>query len=336
MYTLKTVKGYKSKLSLRDTERAIKLVKDEFEKNLARALNLERISAPLFVKSRSGINDDLNGVDRAVSFDIKEIENSSAEIIHSLAKWKRVALKNYGFNVGEGLYTDMNAIRRDDALDNIHSIYVDQWDWEVIITKEQRKTAFLKKVVNKIAGAIIKTQNKLIKRFPALTTSLTKKVFFITSQQLENMYPKLTSKEREHKITEIHKTVFIAKIGYALKSGNRHDGRAPDYDDWDLNGDLLFWNDVLKESIELSSMGIRVDADSLKKQLKISGHEERLQYDYHKDIISSSLPLTIGGGIGQSRLCLLLLQKLHIGEVQVSIWPDEMLEKCEEQKINIL
>jgi len=313
-------------MNLRDTEKAIKLIKDNFELKLAAALNLERISAPLFVRADSGLNDDLNGVERPVGFDIK-FDGAQAVIVHSLAKWKRMALKHYGFNQGEGLYTDMNAIRRDEVPDNIHSIYVDQWDWEKVINRNERTLVYLQQTVRKIVTAICSTLEDVKKAFPSVMTNLNSDVFFITSQRLEVLYPDLTPKQREREITRVHKTVFIMQIGNILRSGMRHDGRAPDYDDWDLNGDLLFWNDVLQDSFELSSMGIRVDANSLQSQLKKSRNVDRLKYRYHKMIVADELPLTIGGGIGQSRLCMLLLQKRHIGEVQVSLWPDKMLKE---------
>ena len=332
---LKTVNGYKANTSLRETEKAIKLIKDTFETQLAKALNLERISAPLFVCADSGINDDLNGVERPVQFDVK-FDNSSAVIVHSLAKWKRMALKAYGFEKGEGLYTDMNAIRRDEDPDNLHSIYVDQWDWELVIGREQRTVEFLKATVKKIVGAVRSTLTLLKSSYPAVHTSLNEEVYFITTQELEDRYPNLSPKAREREIAREHKTVFLMNIGDLLKSGIKHDGRAPDYDDWALNGDLIFWNDVLEDAFELSSMGIRVDAVSLRSQLEKTGTIERMKYPYHQQIAGDILPLTIGGGIGQSRLCMLLLQKAHIGEVQVSLWPDEMLDECKEAGIVIL
>ncbi len=336
MYKLKTPQNYVSKLTVRETEKALKFVKDTFQKKFIEALSLERISAPLFVKSRTGINDDLNGVERAVRFDIKEQEGVTAEIVHSLAKWKRVALAKYGFKPGEGIYTDMNAIRRDDHCDNQHSIYVDQWDWEMVITAEQRKTEFLQEIVKKIVGAICDTLDETKKQFKQIDLELCRDIKFITTQELEDMYPEATPKERESLITKEYKTVFLMCIGGELKSGEKHDGRAPDYDDWKLNGDILFWDEVLGESIELSSMGIRVDGASLRSQLEIADCEDRLNLEYHKGILSGKYPLTIGGGIGQSRLCMLLLQKAHIGEVQVSLWPDEMVEVCHSAGIWIL
>lgn len=329
-------KNYKSNMSLRETERAIKLVKDVFEKKLAKKLKLERISAPIFVPATAGLNDDLNGTERAVRFDIAEIGDYDAEIVHSLAKWKRMALYNYGFKTGEGLYTDMNAIRRDDSIDNTHSVYVDQWDWETVISRNQRNFKFLKATVRKIVSAIVDTQNFVKQQFPMLTTDLKKEVFFITAQELLDRYPDLSAKEREFEITKEYKTVFIMQIGDYLSDNQMHDGRAPDYDDWKLNGDLLFWNEIMSEPLEISSMGIRVDADSLIYQLDIRDKKERLAHEYHKKIVDGSLPFTIGGGIGQSRLCMLILQKLHVGEVQVSVWPIAMLAECEKNNIKIL
>lgn len=336
MYKLITPKNYKAKMGVRETEKALKFVKDTFQRNLIRELNLERVSAPLFVKSRTGVNDDLNGVERAVRFDIKEQDGIEAEIVHSLAKWKRLALHKYGFRAGEGLYTDMNAIRRDDSCDNVHSIYVDQWDWEMVISKENRNEEFLKETVRKIVSAIVDALDETKYLFPKVTLKLKKDVHFITTQELEDMYPNLSGKERESKITKKYGTVFLMQIGDILKSGEKHDGRSPDYDDWTLNGDILFWNDVLGESIELSSMGIRVDKEALERQLQKTNCEDRMINDYHKNIANEVLPLTIGGGIGQSRLCMFLLQKAHLGEVQVSLWPDEMREKCSKKGIFLL
>lgn len=327
--------GYKSSLTLRETQHAIKYIKDVFQQALSFALTLDRVSAPLIVKKGSGINDDLNGVERKVEFDIKEID-AQAEVVQSLAKWKRMALYRYGYNAGEGIYTDMNAIRRDDDTDNTHSIFVDQWDWEKVITKEQRNTEFLKDTVKSIVKAVVYTKRKVSLRYPQLKSSVCDEPFFITTQELEDMYPDKTPKERERLITKEHGTVFMMQIGGKLKSGERHDGRAPDYDDWSLNGDLLFWDETLDNALEISSMGIRVDAESLAKQLKEMNAEDRMKYDYHKMIANGTLPLTIGGGIGQSRLCMFLLEKAHIGEVQSSLWPDEMSAKCAENGITLL
>ncbi len=327
--------GYKSSLTLRETQHAIKYIKDIFQQVLSFSLTLDRVSAPLIVKKGSGINDDLNGVERKVDFDIKETQ-SEAEVVQSLAKWKRMALYRYGYNIGEGIYTDMNAIRRDDDTDNTHSIFVDQWDWEKVISREQRNIEFLKETAKNVVKAIVYTKRKVSLRYPQLASKICEEPFFITTQELEDMYPDKTSHERERLITKEHKTVFLMQIGGKLASGKKHDGRAPDYDDWSLNGDILIWDDVLDDSLEVSSMGIRVDENSLKSQLAECGAEDRMKYDYHKMIADGTLPLTIGGGIGQSRICMLLLEKAHIGEVQSSIWPDEMIEKCTENGIILL
>ena len=335
MYKLYVKEDYKSALSLRETQQAIALIKETFQKKFAKALGLERISAPLFVTKKSGLNDDLNGVERKVEFDLKECEDV-CQIVQSLAKWKRYALYKYGFKVGEGIYTDMNAVRRDDDMDNTHSVYVDQWDWEKIISAKDRNYDFLKDVVKKIVSVIAETHAFVVKNYPVLSGKTEKNVFFISSQELEDRYPSLSPKERENEITKAHKTVFITQIGGRLKSGTKHDGRAPDYDDWELNGDLFVWDETLGAALELSSMGIRVDENSLVSQLNEAGCPERLKLDYHTKIIDKTLPLTIGGGIGQSRLCMYMLDKLHIGEVSSSVWPDEMLEKCKIMGINIL
>ncbi len=327
--------GYKSSLTLRETQHAIKYIKDIFQQALAFALTLDRVSAPLIVRKGSGINDDLNGVERKVDFDIKEI-GSDAEVVQSLAKWKRMALYRYGYQPGEGIYTDMNAIRRDDDADNIHSIFVDQWDWEKVITADQRTIEYLKDAVRFVVKAVAFTKRKVRLRYPVLERRICENVFFITSQELENMYPDKTPHERERLIVKEHKTVFIMQIGGRLASGEKHDGRAPDYDDWTLNGDIFFWDDILDRALEISSMGIRVDANALASQLKEYGAEDRMQYEYHKMIADGTLPLTIGGGIGQSRLCMLLLEKAHIGEVQSSVWPDDMVRKCSENGIVLL
>ncbi len=328
---------YKPTLSMRDTQKAIKIVRDTFEDNLASALNLDRISAPLFVTRNSGINDDLNGVERAVSFDVKEMpEVGDVVIVHSLAKWKRLALKKYGFSAGEGFYTDMNAIRRDEDTDNLHSIYVDQWDWEKVINKEDRTEEYLKNTVKSIVNALVDTLESVKEKFPSVKTDITRDVFFITTEELLEKYPDLSAKEREKAITKEKGIVFLMKIGGNLKNGKPHDGRAPDYDDWSLNGDILVYSTVLEEVIEISSMGIRVDENSLDSQLKSAGKDERRAFDYHKQILNGSLPLTIGGGIGQSRVCMLLLNKLHIGEVQASLWSDEMIKRCAEKGVNLL
>lgn len=328
-------KDYQSKLNVVETEIAIKLLNDTFERELAKQLNLTRVSAPLFVTPQSGLNDDLNGTERPVKFDLLDT-GSDVVIVHSLAKWKRMALKRYGFAEQTGLYCNMNAIRRDEELDNIHSIYVDQWDWELVITKEQRCFDFLKAVVRKIVKAIEITEDKLIEQFPCFQKRITEEVFFITSQELEDLYPTYTAKERENAICKEHGTVFLMQIGGKLKSGNRHDGRAPDYDDWTLNGDLLIWYPLLGHAMELSSMGIRVDDNALDHQLEISGCNDRRSLPFHTLLLNNELPLTIGGGIGQSRLDMLFLDKAHIGEVQASVWSDEMLETCEKNHIYLL
>ena len=328
-------KGYKPLLDNYDTQRAIAFIKQTFQEEFSSALNLKRVSAPLFVDEASGLNDNLNGYERPVSFDIPAI-GTEAQIVHSLAKWKRLALKKYGFGVGNGLYTDMNAIRRDEDLDNLHSIYVDQWDWEKIITKETRNIEYLKLIVCSIIKAICNTNDQLRVRFPQLNTQLCKDVTFVTTQELEDMYPNMTPKERENAFVKEHKTVFIMQIGGKLKSGNKHDGRAPDYDDWTLNGDIFFWNDVLDCGIEVSSMGIRVDAKALDKQLNAADCNDRRELAFHKMLLNNELPLTIGGGIGQSRLCMLMMGCAHIGEVQSSIWDMQTVQACEQNNIPLL
>ncbi len=328
--------GYKPVLDAYDTQRAISYIKNHFQTEFQNALNLKRVSAPLFVTDASGLNDNLNGYERPVSFDVPAI-GEEAEVVHSLAKWKRLALKRYGFTVGHGLYTDMNAIRRDEELDNIHSIYVDQWDWEKIITRETRTIEYLQLIVRAIVRAICDTNDQLRVRFPQLTTVLDRDVVFVTSQELEDMYPDLkTGSEREKAFVKEHHTAFIMQIGGKLKSGNRHDGRAPDYDDWQLNGDLFFWDEVLGRALEISSMGIRVDAESLDRQLTISGCDDRRDLPFHKMLLNNQLPLTIGGGIGQSRLCMLMMGCCHIGEVQSSIWDAETVKACEAAGVPLL
>ena len=335
MSKLTVPKGYTPPLAVYETQTAIGGIKRSFEDNLSRALNLKRVSAPLFVEPQTGLNDDLNGVERPVEFDVKET-GSNVQIVHSLAKWKRMALHKYGFPVGEGLYTDMNAVRRDEEMDNLHSIYVDQWDWEKVIDRTTRNEAYLKETVTAIVGAICDTAKKLKKAYPALGVKLSRKVSFVTTQQLEDMYPKLTPKAREDAYLKKHKTAFIMQIGGLLKSGVKHDGRAPDYDDWALNGDIVFWNGVLGCAFEVSSMGIRVDEKSLDEQLKKAGCDHRRRFPFHKALLEGKLPLTMGGGIGQSRLCMLLLQKAHIGEVQVSVWDDKTIEGCAAAGIKLL
>ena len=327
--------GYKSKLTQRETQYAIKTVKDTFQLKLSKALNLDRVTAPLMVTKSSGINDDLNGVERKAHFTMKNIDGE-AEVVQSLAKWKRLALYRYGYDHDEGIYTDMNAIRRDDETDNLHSLFVDQWDWCRVITKEERNIDFLKDIVKKIVKAISETNDVVKNKYPMLDFKMSEDVFFITTQELEDMYPELSPKEREDAIVKEHKTVFIMKIGGKLRSGKKHDGRAPDYDDWNLNGDIFIWDDVLGCALEISSMGIRVDAESLHSQLEEEGCLERENFPFHKGILDGTIPLTIGGGIGQSRLCMLLLEKAHIGEVQCAIWSDEMREDCKKHNIILL
>ncbi len=327
--------GYSSALDLYDTQSAIALIKSTFQGTLESILCLKRISAPLFVDPNTGMNDNLSGTERAVRFDVP-FTGKDAEVVHSLAKWKRYALYRYHFYEGRGLYTDMNAIRRDEDLDNLHSVYVDQWDWERVINASNRTEDFLKGIVKLIVNALADTKEKVNLVYPQLTNTMERDVFFITSQELLDMYPDMTDKERENAIVKEKKTVFIMKIGGPLSNGKPHDGRAPDYDDWELNGDILVWNSVLGEALELSSMGIRVDAKSLKAQLHAANAEDRLQYAYHQGIIDGTLPLTIGGGIGQSRMCMFMLEKAHIGEVQVSVWPDEVLDACDAAGIKLL
>lgn len=339
-------KDYKPDLNLHDTQVAIKTVKDCFQELLAERLNLTRVSAPLFVDPDSGLNDNLNGVERPVAFDIKEQDGKIAEIVHSLAKWKRYALDKYGFSVGEGLYTDMNAIRRDEETDNIHSIFVDQWDWEKIITKEDRNIETLKETVRTVYKVLRKTEKYMSIKYDYIQEILPKDIFFITTQELEDVFPDVSSpKEREYYIAKAKGAVCIMQIGDVLENGERHDGRAPDYDDYTskglndlpgLNGDLLLWDHILQRSIELSSMGIRVDKEALLHQLKEEGEEERLELYFHKRLMNDTLPLSIGGGIGQSRLCMFYLRKAHIGEIQASIWPEDMRKECKEHNIHLI
>ena len=327
--------GYHPTLDAYDTQRAIAYIKRNFQDEFAHALNLKRVSAPLFVTENSGLNDNLSGVERPVSFDIPAV-GKEAQVVHSLAKWKRLALKRYGFGIGGGLYTDMNAIRRDEELDNIHSIYVDQWDWEKVITADCRTQEYLKSTVQSIVNAIVATSHDLRVRFPQTKTNLCPEVTFVTSQELEDLYPDLTAKERETAFTKEHKTVFIMQIGDVLKSGKRHDGRAPDYDDWTLNGDILFWHEPLNCALEISSMGIRVDEVSLDRQLAEAGCDDRRELPFHKMLLNGELPLTIGGGIGQSRLSMLMMGCAHIGEVQSSVWDQETMDACEKAGIRLL
>lgn len=327
--------GYRQVLDVYRTQKAISFIKRTFEDRLAAALNLKRVSAPLFVTETSGLNDNLSGTERPVSFDIPAV-GESGQVVHSLAKWKRLALKEYNFYVGNGLYTDMNAIRRDEELDNIHSIYVDQWDWEKVIAREDRTLDYLKDVAQKIVNVICDTSDLLRVDFPELDVKLSRNMVAITTQELEDMYPGMSGKEREDAFLKEHKTALIMQIGGKLKSGKPHDGRAPDYDDWELNGDIILYNRVLDIPFEISSMGIRVDRESLLKQLKAENKEERVKYEFHQMLLSGALPLTVGGGIGQSRLCMYLLHKAHVGEVQVSIWPEKEIQKCKKKGINLL
>ena len=328
--------GYKSPQTIKQTEKAIKEVKDYFERALADALHLTRVSAPLFVKPSSGLNDNLNGVERPVAFGIKEQNDDIVEIVHSLAKWKRMALKDYGFEMGEGLYTDMTAIRRDEETDNIHSLYVDQWDWEKIIDKTDRNEETLREVVFRIYMAIKQTEYYICGKYHFMDPFLPSEISFVTTQELEDRWPDKTAKERENLIAKERGAVFLMKIGGKLLSGERHDGRAPDYDDWQLNGDILVYYPVLDMALELSSMGIRVDEESLARQLEIAGCQDRAELAYHKAVLNKELPYTIGGGIGQSRICMFFLQRAHIGEVQSSIWPDDVLETAKDAGIHIL
>ena len=327
--------GYRSKTDLYRTQKAISFIKQTFQARLAEGLRLKRVTAPLFVTEASGLNDNLNGTERPVSFDVPAV-GECAQVVHSLAKWKRLALHEYHFYVGNGLYTDMNAIRRDEDLDNIHSIYVDQWDWERVITREDRTLDYLIDVAQRIVNVICDTNELLKVDFPELDTKLNRKMFAITTGELEDMYPTLTPKEREDAITKEHGTVLIMQIGGKLKNGRPHDGRAPDYDDWSLNGDILFYNEVLGHALEISSMGIRVDAESLDYQLTERGCDDRRQLPFHKMLLNNELPLTIGGGIGQSRLCMLMMGCAHIGEVQSSIWDKDTIEECKAAGIRLL
>ena len=331
-------KNYHALLDRKQTEQGIKLIKDFFQQNLSTELRLSRVTAPLFVMKGLGINDDLNGVERAVSFPIKDLGDAQAEVVHSLAKWKRLTLAEYQIEPGYGIYTDMNAIRADEELDNLHSLYVDQWDWEAVITEDQRTIDFLEDVVRRIYAALLRTEYLTCESYPEIKPFLPQKIHFIHSQDLLNMYPDLTPKQREDAICKKYGAVFIEGIGGKLSNGEKHDGRAPDYDDWStvdengktgLNGDILIWYPVLERSFELSSMGIRVDREALLRQLKSEGKEDRKELFFHKKLLNGKLPLSIGGGIGQSRLCMILLHKAHIGEIQASIWPEEMRKECQ-------
>lgn len=336
---------YSPALGLRDTEKAIYFIKQFFQKELAYSLNLTKVTAPIFVREGTGINDDLNGVERPISFDVKADAGSKAVIVHSLAKWKRMALGSYGFLPGEGIYTDMNAIRADEDLDALHSLYVDQWDWERVITKQDRNLDFLKLIVHKIYTVIYKTEHELAAKYPQIKAILPADIYFIHTEELAALYPNLSRKEREDKICKKYGAVFLIGIGGQLCDGQAHDGRAPDYDDWStpthsglkgLNGDILVWNPELKSAFEISSMGIRVDKVAMETQLKLSGKEDRKNLMFHKMLLADKLPLSIGGGIGQSRLCMFLLKKVHIGEVQVSVWPDSMVKECINKGIMVL
>ena len=336
--------SYTPLLDLRQTERAIRIIKEFFQINLAESLNLLRVSAPLFVLGGTGINDDLNGIEKPISFAVKSIRDGRAEIVQSLAKWKRMALADYGFKPGEGLYTDMNAIRPDEILDDIHSVYVDQWDWERVMRDDERNLDFLRGIVEKIYSVILRTEQHVSENYPRIKPFLPPKIEFVHSEELERRWPDLTPRERENAICREAKAVFIIGIGAALANGKPHDGRAPDYDDWStatengkgLNGDIFVWNPVLNRGFELSSMGIRVNPESLKRQLDITGFQERANLLFHKRLLGGELPQTIGGGIGQSRLCMLFLQKLHVGEVQCSVWPQEMREELRQQNVVLL
>ena len=328
--------NYDPRLTVRETEAAIKYIRDTFQKEFGRQLNLERISAPLFVRTDSGLNDNLSGVERPVAFDLKGLNGKEVEVVHSLAKWKRMALGRYGFNVGEGLYTNMNAIRRDEDLDNLHSCYVDQWDWEKVIDKSERTEETLKSIVRQIFKVIKHMEHEVWYKYPQAVKKLPEDITFVTSEELLELYPDLTPKQRENAITKKYGCVFLMHIGDKLSNGETHDGRAPDYDDWQLNGDILFWYDLLDCALEISSMGIRVDEDSLVAQCEKAGCTDRLNLPFHQMLLNKELPYTIGGGIGQSRLCMLLLDRAHVGEVQASEWSDEMRKVCEEHRIHLL
>lgn len=338
-------KDYKSALDLKQTEKAIKVIKDFFEQALASELRLRRVTAPLFVLKHIGVNDNLNGVERPVAFPIKDMNESVAEVVQSLAKWKRMALADYGIEMGYGLYTDMNAIRPDEELDNLHSLYVDQWDWERVVSKDQRNLAFLKSIVRGIFSVLKRTEYVVYENFPEIKPILPDEIKFIHTEELLMQYPNLTPKERENKAAEQYGAIFVIGIGSKLANGEKHDGRAPDYDDWStpteqgyrgINGDIVVWNPVLKQAFELSSMGVRVDKESLLYQLKESGAEDRKSLYFHQRLLNDELPLSIGGGIGQSRLCMFFLRKAHIGEIQASIWPEKMISECKKNGINLM
>ena len=335
MNTIYIPNNYQPVLNEYETQRAIAYIKQTFQDEFSRALNLKRVSAPLFVTEESGLNDNLSGIERPVSFDVPAV-GEAVQVVHSLAKWKRLALKRYNFAVGNGLYTDMNAIRRDERLDNIHSIYVDQWDWEKIITEHNRNLDYLKLIVKSVVEAICNTNDRLHVRFPQLQVDLSRDVAFVTTQELEDMYPDMTGSQRENAFVKEHRTACIMQIGGALRSGKPHDSRAPDYDDWQLNCDIFFWNDVLGRALEISSMGIRVNAESLDRQLTVAKCDHRRELPFHKMLLANELPLTIGGGIGQSRLCMLMMGCAHIGEVQSSIWDANTVTECEKAGIRLL
>jgi len=329
-------KSYDPKLSVRETQSAIRYIRETFQEEFGQQLNLSRLSAPMFVEKSTGLNDNLNGIEKPVSFTMADMGDETIEIVHSLAKWKRVALKRYGFQMHEGLYTNMNAIRKDEDLDNFHSAYVDQWDWEKVIAKDERTEETLKQTVRTIFKVIKHMEHEVWYKFPKAVHHLPDEIHFITTQELEDMYPTMTPRERENAISKKLGCVFLMKIGDALKSGKRHDGRAPDYDDWQLNGDIMFWYEPLQQAIEISSMGIRVDAAAMKRQLKLAHAEDRTNLPYHQMVLNEEVPYTIGGGIGQSRLCMLLLGKAHVGEVQAALWPQEMHDQCEAHGIHLL
>ncbi|WP_368824125.1 aspartate--ammonia ligase [Lactiplantibacillus pentosus] len=329
-------KDYDPKLSVKETQQAIRYIRETFQDEFGKQLNLSRLSAPMFVEKKTGLNDNLNGVEKPVSFTMQDMGDEQIEIVHSLAKWKRVALKRYGFDMHEGLYTNMNAIRKDEDLDNYHSAYVDQWDWEKVIGKEERTVETLKATVRQIFKVIKHMEHEVWYKFPQAVHHLPDEIHFMTTQELEDMYPDMTPRERENAICKKLGCVFLMQIGWKLDSGERHDGRAPDYDDWKLNGDILFWYEPLDQAIEILSMGIRVDAESMKKQLKDADAEDRLSLPYHQMILNEEVPYTIGGGFGQSRLCMLLLGKAHVGEVQAALWPQEMIDQCAAHNIHLL
>ncbi|MDO4552071.1 MAG: aspartate--ammonia ligase [Bacillota bacterium] len=328
--------AYSPVIDVMESQRAIKKIKDFFQQELAYNLQLRRVSAPRFVDPDKGLNDNLNGVERPVSFDILDMPGRSAEVVQSLAKWKRMALGKYGIEPGRGIYTDMDAIRRDEELDNLHSIYVDQWDWEKVIRKEDRTEEYLRDTVRLVYNSLKNLGDFVNRSYRELKTELPNEIYFITSQELEDRYPNLDPKAREDEITKEHRAVFIMKIGGLLKSGTRHDGRAPDYDDWELNGDIILWSDILQRAFEISSMGIRVDEEAMARQLKLAGAEDRSRLWFHQAILNRELPYSIGGGIGQSRLCMYFLRKAHIGEVHVSLWPEDMVKTCTENNIFLL